>query len=237
MDKWKDELKQAFDAPLPLQKIEFLNKLELPQMTLHSFLISQIGYIRKWSWYVSTLVFAIAVLGLAFFPEAVLWLISGLTPLLSLTIVSESGRSELYNMAELEMSTRFSLRSVTFARLGILGLTNLLLLGILLPIGLWSSTVNPFAAVLYIFTPFLLTTFIGLYIVRKSRGREAMHACVGTSVGISISLFLSHNIIPFIYQEQCLSVWLAAALALLFGNGKQCITIIKQKEDFVWNLS
>ncbi|MBR6626632.1 MAG: hypothetical protein IKL04_01430 [Lachnospiraceae bacterium] len=237
MDKWKDELKQAFEAPQPVRKRNFLRQLDLPRMPVHEFLFSQIGYIRKWVWCVSALVFVVSILGLAFLPGTVLWLISGLTPLLALTIISESGRSELYKMVELEMAARFSLRSVTFARLAILGLMDLLLLGVLFPIGLWNDTAAPLAAALYMITPFLLTTFIGLYIVRKFRGQEAMYACVGISVGISISLFLSHNIIPFIYQEQCLTAWMITALVLLFGNGKQCVAMIKKTEEFAWNLS
>ena len=237
MDKWKHELKEAFDAPRSVRKREFLRQLALPQMTVHEFLFSQIGYIRKWVWCVSALVFVVAILGLAFLPNTVLWLISGLSPLLALTITSESGRSEFYEMAELEMATRFSLRSVIFARLVILGLMNLLLLGVLLPIGLHNNTAAPFAAALYIITPFLLTTFIGLHIVREFRRQEAMYTCVGTSVGISISLFLSHNIIPFIYQEQCLTAWMIAALVLLQGNGKQCTAMIRQTEGMAWNLS
>lgn len=237
MDQWKDELKRAFEAPRPVRKREFLRQLELPRMPVYEFLYVQIGYIRKWAWCVSGLVFAVSVLGLAFLPDRVLWLISGLTPLLALTIVSESGRSERYEMAELEMATRFSLRSVTLARLAILGLMNLLLLGVLFPIGLWSGTSTPLAAALYMITPFLLTTFIGLYIVRKLSGQEAMYACVGTSVGISMFLFLSHNVIPFIYREQCLAAWMITALALLVGNGKQYVAMIKQTEELAWNLS
>ena len=237
MDKWKEELKQAFDAPRPVRKREFLRQLSLPRMHIYEFLFSQIGYIRKWVFCISILVFGVSILGFAFLPNAVLWLISGLTPLLALTIVSESGRSELYQMAALEMATRFSLRSVTFARLAILGLTNLLILGILVLIGLWNDIATPFAAALYIITPFLLTTFTGLYIVRKCKEQEAMFACVGTAVGISTFLFLSHNIIPFIYQEQWITVWMIVALVLFFGNGKQCVAMIKQKEEFAWNLS
>ena len=237
MDKWKDELMQAFDAPRPVRKRDFLRQLYLPKIPVHEFLFVQMGYIRKWIWCVSTLIFVVSILGLVFLPGIVLWLISGLTPLLALTIISESGRSELYKMVELEMATHFSLRSVTFARLAILGLMDLLLLGVLLPIGLWNDTAVPLAAALYIITPFLLTTFIGLYIVRKFRGQEAMYACVGISVGISISLFLSHKIIPFIYQEQCLTAWMITALALLFGNGKQCVAMIKKTEELAWNLS
>lgn len=235
MDKWKEELKQAFDAPQPVRKREFLRQLDLPGMPVYSFLFSQIGYIRKWTWCISATVFILSVLGFAFLPDTVLWLISGLTPLLALTIISESGRSEHYQMAELEMATRFSLRSVTFARMAILGLMNFLILGVLLPIGLWSDTAAPFAAALYIVTPFLLTAFTGLSIVRKRRGQEAMYACVGTSVGISVFLFLSHNVVPFLYQERCITAWMITALALLFGSGKQCIAMIKQTEEIAWN--
>ena len=48
MDKWKDELKQAFDAPQPVRKRNFLRHLDLPGMPVHEFLFAQIGYIRKW---------------------------------------------------------------------------------------------------------------------------------------------------------------------------------------------
>lgn len=170
-------------------------------------------------------------------PDAVLWLISGLTPLLALTIISESGRSELYEMAELEMATRFSLRSITLARLGVLGVANLLILGLLFPISLCDNMQNPLAAGLYIITPFLLTTFAGLYIVRKFKGQEAMYACIGAAVGISLSVFLSYKTVPFIYQERWLIFWIAAALALCIGNGKQCVAMIKRTEELAWNLS
>ncbi len=237
MNHWKDELKQAFAAPYPLRKREFLRQLESRRISVHEFLFSQIGYIRKWVWCVSALVFIVCILGLTFLSGDVLWLISGLAPLLALTIISESGRSECYEMAELEMATRFSLRSLTLARLGILGVTNLLLLGLLFAVGLWNNTLDPLAAGLYIITPFLLTTFVGLYIVRKFKGREAIYACVGTAVGISFSVLISHNVIPFIYQESYLAVWTAVALALCIGNGKEYIAMIKRTEELAWNLS
>lgn len=235
MKKWKAEWKQAFEAPAPIRKGDFLRQLDLPPISVQQFLFSQIGYIRKWVWYVSVLIFSVSLLGFAFLPDRVLWLISGLTPILALTILSESGRSELYGMAELEMATRFSLRSVTLARLGILGVANLLFLGLLLPMGVWNDTRNPLAAVIYILTPFLLTTFTGLHIVRKCKGQEGMYACVGTAVGISLSLFLSHNTLPCLYQERWLALWMTAAMVLLFGNGKQCFALIKRTEELAWN--
>lgn len=236
MKDWKNDLFQAFDIPRPVQKETFIRQLKTPRIPIHQFLLSQICYIHKWIWFISAVVFLAAVLGLTILPEAVLWIISGLTPILALTILSESGRSKRYEMAELEMATRFSLRSVTFARLGILGISNLLLLALLLPIGI-QSQLNPLAAGLYIITPFLLTTFIGLFLVRKMKGQESLYACIGTAIGVSFSVFFSHETISFIYQESWISLWMITAVALCIGTGRQFIKIITQTEETVWNLS
>lgn len=237
MNKWKEDLKLAFEAPCSTQKQEFLKNIDVPTMPIRDFLISQIRYIRTWVWCISSMIFIVSLFWGMFLPDTVLWLISGLVPLLALTIISESGRSELYKMAELEMTTRFSLRSVIFARLVIVGVMNLILLVVLILIGSRSTAVVLIATIFYIVTPFLLTSFIGLLVVRKIRGQEGMYACVGVSVGISMFLLLSHKVLSFIYQEQYLMVWGLVALVLFIGNGKQCIKLIKQTEEVVWNLS
>lgn len=237
MNKWKEDLKLAFDMPQPLQKNTFLRTLEQSGISVPVFLISQIGYIRKWVWCIYSVIFIVSLFGATFLPDAVVWLLSGLTPLLALTVTTESGRSEAYKMAELEMATRFSLKSVTFARLTMLGLTDLLLLGLLVPIGLCNNRTAPTAAALYIITPYLLSAFTGLWVFRKLKGQEAIYTCIGASVVISIFLLLSHALIPFLYQEQCLPVWSIAFIALLFASGRECIKILKRMEEFTWNLS
>lgn len=235
MNKLKKELELAFYAPNPLRKREFMRKLPPPKMNIGEFLFTQIGYIRKWVWCVSALIFIASVLGVAFLSLDMLRVISALTPLLALTVVSESGRSEFYEMAELEMATRFSLKSVTLARLSILGIVDLILLCLLVPIGLWKNTLSPVAAGLYIITPFLLTAFSGLLIVRKFRGRESMYACVGVTACVSLLALFSHSTAPAIYQQSKLIWWAAAALALCVGTAKQYIAIIKRTEELTWS--
>lgn len=236
MTEWKDELKWAFEAPAAERKRVFLRQLVLPRMTVGEFLLSQVGYIRKLSWGISALILVGSVLGLAFLREGtVIWLISGLTPFLALVFILESGRSELCHMDELEMTTRFSLKTVTLARVMILGMTDAAILCMLLPIGLWNHTAAPLTAALYMITPFLFTVYSGLLAMRKLKGRDAMYACVGISVSISLAVFLSHQIMPCIYQQQCVRVWTIAALALAFGNGKQCMEMINRKGELAWN--
>lgn len=229
----KDKLRYAFEAPAPLRKEEFLRSLSQPRMNLCEFIVSQVGYIRKWIWGVSALVFALSLLAAKVFPKDMVLVISALTPLLALTVVSECGRSESYEMAELEMATRFSLRSIVIARLGILGAENLVLLCLLIPLGIWKDLLNPIMLGIFILTPYLLTAFIGLNIVRKFRGREAIFFCAATAALVSITVSLFGHMFPQSYQGGYLVWWIAVAMLLCVGIVRQTCQLINKTEEFV----
>lgn len=227
----KDNLKHAFEAPPPKRKREFLRRIALPQMSLYEFMLSQVGYIRKWIWGVSAMVFVLSLLGASVFSNDMLWFFSALTPLLALTIVSECGRSESYEMAELEMATRFSLRSVIIARLGILGVENLIIICMLIPIGIWKNVVNPVVMGVSILTPYLLTTFTGLYIVRRFRGRESVYFCACITGLVSVSVLFLHYTFPQISQSKNFVWWITTALLLCIGTVKQTRQLINRTEE------
>ncbi|MCM1540998.1 MAG: hypothetical protein NC121_07035 [Blautia sp.] len=227
----KTELSRILEAPPPRHKREFLLELKLPGMTLAEVVFSQASYIRRWVWGVSALVFLAALAGSLLLSADMLWAISAFTPLLALAFLSESGRSENYGMAELEMATRFSLRSVLLARTGILGVENLALLCLLIPLGLRNNAFSPLQAGVYILTPFLLTTFTGLWIVRRSGGREGMYLCVGIAACVSVSVFFFHRTVPQIYGRNHLAWWMAGALLLCMGTVRQYYRIINGMEN------
>lgn len=227
----KKELSNAFEAPKPLRKKEFLKGLPKPGISMYEFIISQIGYIRSWIWYVSALVFGLSLACAALLPTDVLWPIAALTPLLALTIVTECGRSESYEMAELEMATRFSLKSVVIARLGILGVENLVFLFLMIPVGIWKHEFSPVRIGLYILTPYLLTAFIGLYMMRKFRGLEGTLICAGIAGIISFSILLFQYSYPQVYQNENVVWWALAALLLCAGAGKQTWQMINRTEE------
>lgn len=237
MNQWKNELKKAFEAPAPLKKRRFLRRVSMPRMRVPEFLRTQIRYIPRWIWCFCAIIFIASAAVSALLPSASVWIVSAFTPLLALTIISESGRSECYEMAELEMATRFSLKSVTLARMGILGLNGLILLCLLIPVGLWNNGLSLAAGGLYIVTPFLLTTFTGLSVVRKYRGHKTMYACMGVSVCVSFLALFARVTFPGIYQESYLLWWAAAAFWLCVKTGKQYLEIIKQTEELAWNFS
>lgn len=235
----KKELRHVFEAPEPEHKKEFLRALERAGMRtimndvsngstgMAAFVIAQIGYIRKWTWGISLLIFALSMTGAVWVLGNMAGAVSALMPLLALTLVSESGRSENYEMAELEMATRFSLKSVVLARMGILGMENLLILVALFPIGIWKQGFGLMELGVYILVPYLLTAFVGLYIVRRFRGRETDYLCAGVAVGISVLVIAAQSSFPQLYQGNSLAWWGVFALLLCIGLARQCAGIVK----------
>lgn len=236
-NEWKKNLKAAFEPPAPVRKKEFLRSFEPPTIGFMELILIQAGYIRKCVWFVSAFVFSVSLIGSHLFSEDMFWWISAWMPLLALLFISESGRSELYEMAELEMATRFSLKSVLLARMGILGVENLLLLCLLIPVGIHYNMLNPIQAGIYMVTPFLLTSFTGLSIMRRCRGKETSYLCFGAAVCIGFSVVFLHDSFPQLYSEDYLIWWIAAAAVLGIGTGKRYYQLINRMEDFVWNLS
>lgn len=235
MNDMKQALDTAFAAPAPSGKRAFLRQCTQPAPPLYRILLTQMGYIRKWVWCVAAGIFAAAILAALTLSELTVRVISASTPLLALTLVTECGRSEHYGMTELEMATRLSLRTLVLARLGILGCFCLAVIGSLLPIALWQGTVHPIAAGLYIVTPFLMNTFVGLCIVRRFRGSEGSFLCTGVTACIVCLLLLSHPLCPALYLETAIRLWAAAALLLCWGIGKQGFGLLKQKEELTWS--
>lgn len=224
----KKKLEYVFEAPEPLHKKAFLRTLEQPKISMSAFIFSQIGYIRRWIWILSVLVFVLSVMGAVWMSADTVCVISALMPLLALTVVSESRRSENYEMAELEMATRFSLRSVILARLGILGVENLVILGILMPVGMWRQGFGAIQVGIHILLPYLMMTFAGTSIVRRIRGREAVYICVGVAVCVSFFVIALHGSIPQLYHVDTLVWGIAAVLLTAVGTVRQCVDMVKE---------
>ena len=230
MTNWKSELHRGFATPPPARKREFLRQFTPPQTSLADVLLSQLGYIRAWVWVVSGTIYAAAALMLLAQSPYLLHMLSACAPLLALTIVTESSRSVRCGMAELELSTRFSLKTVVLARL--------IPLGCIHPLGLLLLSFGfgrPFAAILYSIAPFLLTAFLGLSITRKYRSHEAQYACGGIAFTISLLTLFSHHLFAALYEGRHLIWWLLAVAVLAAATGKLYKTILFETEELAWN--
>jgi hypothetical protein len=232
----KNALKESFEAPAPIRKKEFLRSIQKPSISIFQFVGTQTAYIRKWVWGISALIFAVALIGAEYMERDMLWCISAFMPLLALSVLTESGRSETYGMAEFELSTRFSLKSVVLARLGILGVANLALFCLLVPFAYMNNGANILQTGVYMACPYLLTAFGGLWAVRKIHGKEATYLCAGIAIAVSAGNLFVYQSFPTIYAGQGFIWWIAALILLGIGTTNQCYQMVKQTEELAWNL-
>lgn len=244
----KQAVKNAFEAPSPQKKEAFLQEIsrledikQSRKITNLQFVGMQFFYIRKWVWAVSLLTFVIALFGGCVMQKNVLWVLSAMMPFLALTVVTETIRSETCGMAELEMASRFSLKSIVLARMGILGLVHLTLLLFLAFIASQSSAANGATTTLkmgvYLLVPYLLTDAGGLWLVRKIRGREAVYACFGLAVLIGMLPVLGCYVLGISHQIVKFGWWVATLLVLCFALASEFRKNMKRTEEFTWNLS
>ena len=210
----KEALKEAFEAPAPTRKQEFLQGVPPQRVSVFSFMLSQAGYIRKRMLGLSLFLFVLSLTGAYLLELDILLIISAFMPFIALSAVTENARSMAYGMDELEMSSRFSLRNVVLARMGIMGALHLILLCLLMPLAYAHSIFSVVQVGVYMLIPYLITDVVSLWIVRRIRGKEGLYSCVGVAVCVS-SMYS-------IFRMQLINIlfmnyfgWLIAALIVL----------------------
>ena len=225
------------EKPDPAKKEEFLKTVMAGQLsrtakiTLDRMLLIQVKYIRKTAWLAALMILLAAALITKGNPDSVLQ-IAALTPLLAFVTEIETRRSYAYGMAELEMTTVFSLRSIRYARFIILGLFDLAVLaGVSLLIRKYVA-MSVLLTLACLLLPFLLTMTGALLLERTTYGRShplgsgvlALLIAVGTEgvllpdSPIAIS-FMVHGFGWIL--ELTAALLLATVIALFCTNVKQ----------------
>lgn len=235
--KLKKELKKLYQPPKPLRKQAFLAELPKPRISNWDFLWSQVGYIRKWNWMVSAVVFICGLCVGTDKGKQFTSVLAAMIPVLALSFVAEGSRSVRYGMAELEMASKFSMKAVLMAKFTILGIENAVLLAVLFPLLMRNENYGLLSAALMILFPYLLSCFCNLAIVRKIHGKESIYFC--STVCILISMCVSGIIYSKIniYSLMEPAGWglsLVILAVLTIREGKR---ILHQSEELVWSLS
>ena len=235
--KMKEALREAFEAPAPEHRQDFFENIPQERVSLISFMLSQAGYIRKRVLVISLFPVLLSLAGACVLDFDMLWAISAFMPFLALSAVTENFRSAAYGMEELEMSARFSLKSVVLARMGILGALHLVLLCLLMPLACIHSIFTVMQTGVYLMISYLLADVTGLWILRNLRGKEGLYACMGAAVCIS-SLYslLRVRLIRLLYRSgfAWAVVLLVILLILCVSETKK---MVRQTEELRWSLS
>lgn len=216
-DMLERELRIVLQAPNPSRRDAFLAEAPRFYMGHGSFVLAQAAYIRKWVWVISVILLGALADIAARWPRESLWVAAGMMPFLALTAMQEHLRSSMYNMTELELSTRFSVKSILLARMGLLGSFHLILLLLLLPFLVLQGQTGLLHTGIYLLVPYLLTTFLSMVLARKVRGRESLYLCFGAAVLVSSLQVLGSKAVNW-YSDKLFIWWLLALSVLLAGN-------------------
>lgn len=227
----KELLQQAFSVPAPKKKQAFLRSLPKQEAGLGALILSQAAYIRKWVWAVSLLLFGLVVWLAGYVELDIIWMLSAIMPFAALLIVMEFAKSSAYGMSELEMTSRFSLRTILLARMVMLAAVQFV--GLLLTIPVMG--VELLQNGVYLLVPYLLTAVLGLIAVRRLHGREGMYMCGSISAFICVMCPLSEHCVPVLYEEQSFILWVLAAALLMVCLVKEYRKNISDMEEFIWN--
>ena len=229
--KEKELLEQAFSVPAPKKKRAFLRTLPKQEVGLGALLLSQAAYIRIWVWAVSFLLFALVTFAAQTVELDVIWILSAVVPFAALLLIMEFAKSSAYGMSELEMSSRFSLRTILLARMVMLGAVQLL--GLLLTIPMAGMTLVNNGV--YLLVPYLLTALLGLVAVRRIRGKEGLFVCGSISAFVCILMPMSKPFAPMLYVQENRILWVLAIILLLAGLVREYRITINHWEEILWN--
>ncbi len=230
----KQLIKQAFAVPPPARKADFLKQHRRRELGRREMLLIQLRYIPWWIWGASIVLCAWILVAAAQQEGLPVWSASALTPFLALLVITENGRSQYCQMEELELSCRVSRQSIVLARMTILGLFHLLLLGALAPLLAMSGGVGIVRAGVCLLTPYLLTAALGMELTRHLRGRNALLACAAAAALVSgAGVYVGSR--PVLYEAGTGSLWgtVLAVSFLIFII--ECILYSRKMRELQWN--
>lgn len=229
----KKVLEEAFAPPPPKRKQLFLKKIARPQITTASFVLLQISYIRKRIWVISVLVLLFACIGTKLAGTECMGLTSSVLPFAAVCVLTEKERSKTYGMAELEMASRFSLKSVLLARLSAIGFVHLGIFAVLVPFVKSSVQISWFRTAVYLIVPYLLTAVLGLAAARKFQEKDSVYLCMGMAVLVSFGVFGLQRNVAELYEAGMFGWWCAAVLYLLAQMWKELKKVMNNELEFV----
>lgn len=221
------ELAEYFEAPAPKGKRAFVRRFGMPEISLSRMVFMQARYISKWVWLFSAVFFGMVIYIAAAAEPRFLNAIYACIPFLVMLSVTETTRSYRHGMEELEMSARFSLKSIMLARMVMLGLGNLVvLLGTMLLLGDLGQGNGAYAL-----TPYFLTAGGGLCIVRRVRGNESVFLCMGLAgliSGMILFLPLQFNLL---FTSQYSGMWVLVCVLGIFVTVRESYRTIRMAEN------
>lgn len=185
----KDLLGDAFDAPKPKNKKDFLRNIRPREVSILEMLLQQAAYIRIPVWLFAIVIVVFAIGGSLLKMKTTASIITMIMPYSAAIAVMETKRSVRCDMTELEMATRFSLRSVVFARMTVLGIVSFMIICIASPVIAIAFQNGTLLMAMRILIPYFITMIISLQVERRTIGRRTGYASLAIATIMAILIY------------------------------------------------
>ena len=192
-NEWEKQLNKAFYIPEPKRKAEFLKNIRAREVNTIEMLWQQTSYIRISVWLFAAAIVAFAIGGSLLKVEGTKSFITMIMPFTAAAAVLETKRSQKYNMTELEMATRFSLRRVVFARMIVLGIVALFILCVSSPVIAVAFDGKIILIAIHILIPYLVTMIISLQLERSAIGRKTGYLSLAVAGAVAAIVYWVSN--------------------------------------------
>ena len=231
----KQMLKEAKIEPDTENRNEFLEKIYEPDLSVSSFVKSQIFFIKGYVWLMSGFLFLLLLLiiGNAKCQEQI-WPVSAMMPFGILILTNEMDRSRKYRMHEFEAATLFSAKVALMARVFVIGLVHLGILCSTIPVDCVKVDMTFFQAAFYMLCPYCLSACLNLGVLCRTHGENAEYICVAVSTGVSV-LFMTITNISRIIRLADNGFFLLPSMIFMMAAITEARKYMNHMEELAWN--
>lgn len=216
--------------------IELNRKSSINRIPFRSFLILQIRHMGWKIWAIQGILLALinSVLIVSFgkyywgTQRYVAELLCFSSILVLMTALPFIHRPLRFKMNEVEAATWFSSARLLLAKLLIIGVGDLLILGGILYTTILKTSINASGVILYIIFPFLLACGGLLFLLEHIPARFFLPGSTGMCVALLLMLFMTDRICPAFYHQTFSLAWGIVCLGLVVCNIFQISRIIKR---------
>ena len=159
-----------------------------------------------------------------------------LAPLAALFALTGLGKSRKYGMEEIEMSSRFSLRTIKIIRLAIIGFAGLAVM-LAASCALKAVTgMSLFVSFAAAGVPYLVTTFLCMLLIRRWHSPKNIYGCVVIAACVCAAMFGGIDVLECCWTGLCRAALPGVFLISAALTAAEACRYIKESEELQWNL-
>lgn len=231
----KGLIKNAYSIEASGKK-EFIKKYQRRELNCGELLCLQLQYMGVQLTVIGGYALAMLLGILANIDKDMAKIAAVLAPLAALFALTGLGKSRKYSMEEIEMSSRFSLRTVKIIRLAIIGVAGLAVMMAVSCVLRAVTGMSLFVSFAAAGIPYLVTTFLCMLLIRRWHSSKNIYGCAVIAAGVCTAMFGGIDVLARCCAGLCRAVLPGVLLIAAVLTAVEGCRYIKESEELQWNL-